>query len=157
MRRYAPWALSAALVAALAITIGFTDTNFAPGSSADRTVYSAVYSLKAKNFGRFCSYLEQKFRGPADVCATTNASQWAGGTMLGIDLFAGAEVLADYKIVVSDDTVTYVVQLPALAQYDAQYYRFTVKRQESGKWRITKIVQVESILAEAKKAQAARG
>lgn len=147
-----------AAVAAAVLTFAGTkaaDTEAsAAGSSAERTVFSAVHALKHRNFGRFCSYLADPLRESSAPCADTNAFQWAVGAQLGIDFFGGdMRVVANYRVDVGAGTVTFVVQLSGLPE---PYYRFTVELQANGLWRITGIRPVPSsdLPAEAANARA---
>lgn len=108
-----------------------------PGSSPERTVYSAVYSLKHKNFGRFCSYLTQSYRGEPAACAAGNAGGWGmNAVFFNVDIFGeDTHVVAGSRVQVDENTVTFKVQLSAIPDP----YVFTVKKQPSGKWRIASI------------------
>lgn len=147
-------AIGAAVAAAV---LTFTGTQVAggpsePGSSPERTVFSAVHALKHKNFGRFCSYLSDELRGASGDCAAGNAAGWGQNAILiGLDIFdAGSKVVPGYRAQVDDETVTYLVNFPAL-EADG-YYRVTVVLQASGKWRITAIDSVTDLPAEAARA-----
>lgn len=131
---------TAAVVSFTAGTLVFGGGGSSSTSSADRTAYSAVYALKHKNFGRFCSYLAVEYRGPSvQRCADSNAAQWAQyAAFFGTDIFDPTSgILPDYRAEVDEDTVTYLVSFPALEAN--AYYRFTVELQESGKWRVSSI------------------
>lgn len=132
----------------------------ASGSSADRTIYSAVYALKHKNFGRFCSYLSQDLRSDPYTCSLNNAAGWGQNVVFfSIDIFGPElEILPGYKVVVDEDTVTYVVKIEldrvSLDSGADPYYLFMVELQDSGKWRISKITASPNLAKQAALAEA---
>ena len=109
-----------------------------PGSSPSRTAYSAVYALKHKNFGRFCSYLNDELRGKTSDCTLRNISGWAQFAMFfGVDMFGEAShVVAGSEKYVDENTVTYRIEL---SLPDSPFYLFTITRGENGLWRISDI------------------
>jgi hypothetical protein len=138
MQRHAPWGLSVALLVALVASVALLSDPAPRGSSPERTVYSAIHALKAKNFGRFCSYLSDDLRsGGGMACSDAQAGGWAVNAVLGgIDVFQNATVIPGSRVDVDDDTVEFGVVLPRLPD---PVYVITVKKQESGNWRITDI------------------
>lgn len=150
-----------AAVAAAVLTFAGTQVvggDSGPGSSAERTAYSAVYALKHKNFGRFCSYLSEELRGNSDACALNNAAGWGQNAVFwALDIFGpGMRILDNYRVDVDGDTVTFVVMLTVPSGAENPYYRFTVEKQPSGKWRITKIRGNVNLVTEAVAARRSR-
>lgn len=134
--------IAAALAAAALTAGGFLATGSdKPGSSAERTAYSALYALKHRNFGRFCSYLTQELGGSGTACATNNAAGWAQNLMWGgVDVFAdNSTIVVGSRRDVDENTVTYDL---LISDPQESVYRLTIDRQASGNWRISAIEYV---------------
>jgi hypothetical protein len=115
----------------------------APGPS--HAVYSFVHALKHENFGRACSYLSQDLQDSY----TEGVRSLCGYTLFGsvvVEIMMGGPNPYDYAIVVAGsekcdgDVCTY--KLGFRDQYTGEFYgaaKATVKKQESGRYRITDI------------------
>jgi hypothetical protein len=125
-------ALAGAVLLAGSVLYGVLDGPAPRGSSADRTAYSFVYAVAHHNFGRACSWYEEKYRGPAAECGAS-LSAYVGqiAAMFGVDVATGMHVVPGSKRENKDGSFTY-----GIASKEGGKSTIRVAQGDNGKWRV---------------------
>lgn len=132
--KFAAVACALAIVAGALVFVFQPFSSSPPGSSASRTAYSFAFALDHHNFGRACSYLSDKQRGP-DCPAGFTYNAGMSMMLAGIDLFAGMHVVPGSAKPGKNGAVVYEVTSPEIPPTV-----ITVEQQKSsGLWRVVKI------------------